>query len=313
MLIQQFRIAVYQSIVKRADALFDLIDALTVAGHVDSPVALSEEAPFRRKFSSIFDTLRQGEFDFDLLLQALYAYPPSNSESLAGYEVYGLDCTPNPRSEAETLEDRGSLKTQKDDPVCYGHKYSWLVRLVQWGTSWVAPVDVRRVETGLTDSAVASVQVQELALYHPKPKVVVADSLYGNQLFLAVFLLVENVFALVRLRSNMVFYEPPKPHPKGTKGAPAKHGAKFKLSEPSRLPDRRETFLLGAQTVSLQAWQGLHFKKLPALVGMLLRVVFLRADGTPRYKRPMWLFWNGPETTDGPERSLSHVSVAIRH
>lgn len=297
MLIQQFRIAVYQSIVKRADALFDLIDALTVAGHVDSPVALSEEAPFRRKFSSIFDTLRQGEFDFDLLLQALDAYPPSESESLAGYEVYGLDCTPNPRSEAETLEDRGSLKTQKDDPVCYGHKYSWLVRLVQWGTSWVAPVDVRRVETGLTDSAVASVQVQELALYHPKPKVVVADSLYGNHLFLAVFLLVENVFALVRLRSNMVFYEPPKPHPKGTKGAPAKHGAKFKLSEPSRSPDRREIFLLGAQTVSLQAWQGLHLKKLPGLVGMLLRVEFLRADGTPRYKRPMWLFWSGPETT----------------
>ncbi len=297
MLIQQFRTAVYQSIVKRADALFDLIDALTVAGHVDSPVALSEEAPFRRKFSSIFDTLRQGEFDFDLILQTLYGYQPGDSESLAGYEVYGLDCTPNPRSEAETLEDRGSLKTQKEDPVRYGHKYSWLVRLIQWGASWVAPVDVRRVDTGLTDSEVASVQVQELAGYHRKPKVVVADSLYGNHLFLAVFLLVENVFALVRLRSNQVFYGPPKPHPKGTKGAPAKHGPKFKLSEPPRLPDRKETFLLGEQTVSLQAWQGLHLKKLPRLVGMLLRVEFLRADGTPRYKRPMWLFWTGPETT----------------
>jgi len=283
--------------VKRADALLDLIDAVTVAGHVDSPVALSEEAPFRRKFSSIFDTLRQGEFDFDLLLQALYAYQPSDSEAIAGYEVHALDCTPNPRAEAETLEDRGSLKTQKDDPVRYGHKYSWLVRLIAWGTSWVAPVDVRRVETGLTDSAVASVQVQELAVYNPKPKVVVADSLYGNHLFLAVFLLVENVFALVRLRSNMVFYGPPKPHPKGTRGAPAKHGTKLKLSEPSRLPDRQETFLLGEQTVSLQAWQGLHLKKLPALVGMILRVEFLRADGTPRYKRPMWLFWTGPETT----------------
>ncbi|HYG33858.1 MAG TPA: transposase [Clostridia bacterium] len=296
MLIQQFRTAVYQSIVKRADALLDLIDALTVAGHVDSPVALSEEAPFRRKFSSIFDTLRQGEFDFDLLLQALHAHQPRDSETIAGYEVYGLDCTPNPRSEAETLEDRGSLKTQKEDPVSYGHKYSWLVRLVKWGTSWGAPVDVRRVETSLTDSTVARVQVQELAVYNRQPKVVVADSLYGNYLFLAVFLVVENVFALVRLRSNQVFYGPPKPHPKGTKGAPAKHGAKFKLSEPSRLPDRTETFLLGEQTISLQAWQGLHFKKLPALVGMLLRVEFLRADGTPRYNRPMWLFWTGSET-----------------
>ena len=122
MLIQQFRKTVYQSIVKRADAFFDLIDALTVAGHVSSPVALSEETPFRRKFSSIFDTLLQGEFDYDLLLSALYDYQPCDSELIAGCEVYGLDTTKNVRSEAETLEDRGSLKTQKDDPVQYGHK-----------------------------------------------------------------------------------------------------------------------------------------------------------------------------------------------
>ena len=296
MLTQQFRTAVYQSILKRADAILDLVDALTVAGHVGSPVALSEEAPFRRKFSSIFDTLRHGEIDFDLLLQALFEYQPENSEKIADYEVYALDTTPNERPEAETLEDRGSLKTQKDEPVRYGHKYSWLVRLVTWGTSWTAPVDVRRVETSLTDSQIASVQVKELDQRHPKPKVVVSDSLYGNHLFLAVFLVVKNVFALVRLRSNMVFYEQPKPHPKGKRGAPAKHGAKFKLSAPSRSPDRRETFLLGKQTVVLRAWQGLHFKKLHELVGMLLRVEFLRPDGTPRYKRPMWLFWTGPET-----------------
>jgi hypothetical protein len=314
MRIQQFRKAVYQSILKRADAILDLVDALTVAGHVDSPVALSEEAPFRRKFSSIFDTLRCGEFDFDRLPQALYEFQPADSEEMAGYEIHALDCTPNPRSEAETLEDRGSLKTQKHDPVHYGHKYSWLVRLVAWGTSWVAPVDVQRVETPLTDSQIASVQVKELAQRNPKPKVVVADSLYGNHLFLAVFLVVQNVFALVRLRSNQVFFEQPKPHPKGTKGAPAKHGAKFKLSEPSRLPDQSETFLLGEQTVSLLAWQGLHLKKLPALVGMVLRVEFLRADGTPRYKRPMWLFWTGPETVSLQELCRMYLwRFAIEH
>jgi len=314
MLIQQFRKAVYQSILKRADAMFDLVDALTVAGHVDSPVALSEETPFRRKFSSIFDTLRLGEFDYDLLLQVLYGYQPGDGEQIAGYEVHALDCTPNPRTEAETLADRGSLKTQKDDPVSYGHKYSWLVRLIHWGSSWVAPVDVRRVDPSLSDSAVASIQVSELAHHNPKPKVVVADSLYGNHLFLAIFLVVQNVFALVRLRSNQVFYGPPKPHPKGTRGAPAKHGAKFKLSEPSRLPDHAETFLLGEQTVSLQAWQGLHFKKLPDLVGMILRVQFLRSDGTPRYKRPMWLFWTGPETVSLNELCRMYLwRFAIEH
>lgn len=293
---QQFREKVYQSMRKRADAMMDLVDALTVAGHVDSPVALSEETPFRRKFSSIFDTLRHGEIDFDLLLAALYDYQPANSEELAGCEVDALDCTPNEREEAETLEDRGVLKTQKEDPVRYGHKYSWLVRLVHWGTSWVAPVDVRRVDTGLSDSELGAVQVKEADLRHPKQKVIVADSLYGNHRFLAVFLVVQHAYALVRLRSNLVFYERPKPHVKGKQGAPAKHGAKFKLSQPSRTPDRADTFLLGAQSVKLQAWQGLHFKKLSALVGMVLRIEFLRPDGTPRYKRPMWLFWTGPET-----------------
>ena len=117
--IQQFRNAVYQSILKRADAFFDLLDALTVAGHVNSPVALSEESPFRRKFSSIFDTLHEAEFDFDQLLQGLYEYQPPNSEQVAGYEVYALDTTPNERPEAETLEGRISLKAQKEDPVRY--------------------------------------------------------------------------------------------------------------------------------------------------------------------------------------------------
>lgn len=297
MQIQQFRQTVYQSLLKRADAYCDLLDTLTVAGHVTSPVALSEGAPFRRKFSSIYDTLLEAEFDYDQLLSALYEYQPANSEQIAGCEVYALDTTPNERPEAKTLEDRGALKTQKDEPVRYGHKYSWLVRLVNGGTSWVAPVDIQRVATCLSDSQAGGVQVQELGLRNSKPKVVVADSLYANQSFLTAFEEVKNTFALVRLRSNMAFWEQPMPRPKGKKGAPAKHGSKFKLASPSRLPDQSDTFLLAGQTVSLQAWNGLHFKKLPKLVGVVLKIEFLRPDGTPRYKRPMWLFWSGSETT----------------
>jgi len=204
MLIQQFRKTVYKSLLKRADAFFDLLDALTVAGHVSSPVELSEETPFRRKFSSIFDTLQQGEFDFDQLLLALYECQPTESEQFGGYEVYGLDNTPNERPEAKTLEDRGALKTQKDEPVRYNHKYSWLVQLVNWGTSCVAPVDVQRVATCLSDSHTGGAQVQEQDRRNPKPKVVVVDNLYTNHLFLAIFLVIMKTFVLVRLRSNMV-------------------------------------------------------------------------------------------------------------
>jgi hypothetical protein len=292
----------------------DLIDALSVAGHVESPVALSEETPFRRKFSMVYDTLRHAVIDFDGLLHTLLAFQPGDSETMAGYEVYGLDATKNERPEAETLPERCSLKSQKDEPLVYGHKYSWLVRLVRQGTSWVAPQDLIRIDPELSDSQVGSQQVKALAERNPEPKVVVEDSLYGNHVFLAVFLLIHNTFALVRMRSNNILYERPEPRQPGKKGAPKKHGDKFKLSNPARPADGAETFLLGSQTVRIQAWKGLHLKKLPKLVVMMLRVEFLKPDGQPRYKQPMWLLWTGP--TSVPLQALCQMYLwrfAIEH
>ena len=313
-LLQQFRNAVYQSFLKRPDAVLDLIDALTVAGHVASPVTLSEQAPFRRKFSMVYDILCHAVIDFDGLLHTLLTFQPAESETIAGYEIYGLDATKDERPDAETLPERCSLKSQKNEPVVYGHKYSWLVRLVSWGTSWVAPQDTIRIDPALSDSQVAGQQVKGLAGRNPKPKVVVEDSLYGNHVFLAVFLLIQNTFALVRMRSNNILYELPAPREPGKKGAPKKHGAQFKLPSPSRAADREEIFLLGSQTVRLQGWKGLHLKKLPALVVMLLRVEFLKPDGKPRYKQPMWLLWTGP--TDVPLQELCKMYLwrfAIEH
>ena len=313
-LIQQFRNAVYQSLEKRPDAVLDLIDALTVAGHVESPVTLSEQTPFRRKFSMVYDILSHAVFDWDALWHTLHTFQPVESETIAGYEVYGLDATKDERPDAETLAERVSLKSQKDEPLVYGHKYSWLVRLVRWGTSWVAPQDLIRIDPELSDNQVGNQQVGQLAQRNSKPKVVVADSLYGNHIFLAVFLLIRNTFALVRMRSNHVLYEKPVPRKPGKKGAPRKHGARFKLSSPAREADGEETFLLGSQTVYLQAWNGLHLKKLPELVVMLLRVEFRKPDGQPRYKRPMWLLWTGPTCVPLRELCLMYLwRFAIEH
>jgi hypothetical protein len=313
-LIQQFRDAVYQSLQKRPDAILDLIDALTVAGHVESPVALSEEPLFRRKFSMVYDTLRNAVIDFDRLLHTLLDCQPANCETIAGFEVYGLDTTPNERPEAETLPERCSLKSQKNDPVRYGHKYSWLVRLVQRGTSWVAPQDLIRVDPELSDSQVGSLQVKALAGRNDQPKVVVADSLYGTHIFLSVFQWLKNTYALVRVRGTNVLYEQPAPRPPGKKGAPCKHGAKFKLSKPPRGADQVETFQFGSQKVRVYAWGGLHLKKLPALVAMILRVEFLKPDGQPRYKQPMWLFWTGPTNTPLPDLVKMYLwRFAIEH
>ena len=293
---QQFRQKLYQILPKRADAALDFIDALTVAGHVASPVALSEEAAFRRKFGSIYDVLSEGRFELDQLHGLLDESQPADGEHIADYEVYALDTTPDERPEADTLADRGLLKAQKNEPVRVGQKFSWLVRLIKPGTSWVAPWDVRRVKTASNDNQTAAAQVQELDGQNSRPKVVVADSLYANHVFLAVFLVVKNIIALVRLRQNLTLYERPVSKPAGSRGAPRKHGPAFKMARPGRPPDRTTSLQLGLQSIRLSAWHGLHLKKLPALVGLALQVEFLKADGTLRYQRPMWLFWTGPET-----------------
>jgi hypothetical protein len=294
-LLNKFRNAVYQKVSYRPDAILDLIDALTIAGYVGSPVAISESPLFRRKFSSVYDVLLEGEIEVERLRDLLVACQPAESETIAGYEVYAIDATPNERMAAETLPDRGALKAQQNKPVRYGHKYSWLVRLVQSGTSWVAPTDVQRIGTKSTDTKLAAEQVQALAGRNLRPKVITADSRYRDRHFLSGFAHQENTFALVRLQNNQKLSQEPVPKPEGSRGAPRKHGVDFQLSALPRPPDTGQEFFLGKQKVRLRAWHKLHFKRFASVTGTVLCVEFLKDDGTPRYKRPIWLFWTGSE------------------
>jgi len=292
--ISEFREAVYQEVIWRPAAILDLVDALTIAGHVNSPVALSESVVFRRKFGSVYDALVHGDLG-DELKNLFNSSQDPDWETIAGYEVHAIDATPNERPSAETLADRGVLKAQQKEPMRYGHKYSWLVRLVQSGTSWVAPEDIERIGTATTDTKVAAQQIQGLAVRNPRPKVITADSRYRDQHFLGAFADLKNIYALVRLQNNQKLSQAPIPKPKGSRGAPRKHGADFQLTDIPCTPDASQEFYLGKQKVRVPVWHKLHFKRLAKVVGSVVCVEFLKEDGTPRYKRPLWLFWTGPE------------------
>ena len=69
---QQFQQLVYQSIESRADAGLEFINALSSATTVESPVAVSESPLFNRKFSSVYDWLKEGEFDASELGETLH-------------------------------------------------------------------------------------------------------------------------------------------------------------------------------------------------------------------------------------------------
>lgn len=116
-MIDRFREEVYQSFRQRADAGMDLIDALTGSVAIESPVASSASPLFRRKFSSIYDLLNYGKLNVGQLGQVLNQRQPEDAELVAGYEVYGLDCTDgHPAPEAETLADRSQAKRGGSHP-----------------------------------------------------------------------------------------------------------------------------------------------------------------------------------------------------
>jgi hypothetical protein len=291
--IQPFRQRVYQKLGQRAGAALDLIDALTVAGRVSSPVALSEAGPFRRQSSSGYDVLNHGALSEVELAEVLYEHQPVERERIAGYEVYAVDATSNERAEAETAAERGYLKSDAKAAAKVGYKFSWLVRLVGGRTSWVAPQDVQRIKPASSEGATAAEPVKALDQRSTQPKVVVADSRYASVVFLAVFRVTQTLAVLVRLRNHQVLYEQPHPKPQGRKGAPRKHGAKFKLANPGREPDRHQTITRLGQQVRLRAWHKLHLYKLPTLVGLVLCVECLRPDGRRRFRYPLWLLWSG--------------------
>ncbi len=89
-----FRGALYGCLSRRADALFELADALLTAGSVPSPVHLCLAAVHRRGWGSLYAALSKGRIDEDAL-RALFARYPLVGEKDAedGPAVYAVDVT----------------------------------------------------------------------------------------------------------------------------------------------------------------------------------------------------------------------------
>jgi hypothetical protein len=296
--LQAFRQKLLGIFPRRADALFELIDALLLTLDPRSPVELSLSPAFRRRFSMVYDALRHGQVDPELARQLLASAEPEDALEVVGYGVYALDSTVHPREDAETLADRGKVYSASKEGTVPGHQYSWLGRVIAQGQSWFAPRDVERIATSTTPAGVAAKQVKRLALTLASnmQAVIVADSHYAKKVLLVAFVNLPNLFILVRLACNRVLYGPP-PVVTGSRrrGRPRAHGDKFRLKSPPP-PQHQAMWWFGKATVRLSAWSQLHFKDVPMLVGMVVRVEFLTATGQAMYQRPLWLFWNGPST-----------------
>ncbi len=100
-----FRRSLYECIHRRADALFELTDAILTADAVPSPVHLSLEAPHRRGWGSLYAALNRGRIDAEALRRLLARHPLATSED--EHPVYAVDVIVWPRCDAEASPGRG--------------------------------------------------------------------------------------------------------------------------------------------------------------------------------------------------------------
>jgi len=104
--IRSFRTSFYECLDRRADALFDLTDALLTAdGAVPSPVHLSLQASHRRGWGSLYAALARGTMDAAALRDLLAQIPLSGAEN--EQPVYAIDVSVWDRCDAETSPERG--------------------------------------------------------------------------------------------------------------------------------------------------------------------------------------------------------------
>ena len=314
--LRQFRARVYEHFDARRDALFELLDAATVAGLVPSLVYLSLAAVHRRGWGSLYDALAAGRLDAAGLRDLLAGYPLDD-----GQPIYAVDTSVWPRDDAETSPGRGhyfsSSRQSAGQPIVTGWSYSWLAQLSVTHNSWTAPLDVQRVPAGGNAHAVAAAQIGELVEHLPAAGPVplcVFDAGYDPPSLARELADLDGarVAVLVRLRSDRCFYADPPPATGPTVGRPRKHGQKFACADEDTWwtpTDQHAEAHAQYGRVRVRAWVGVHAKthNHPAkgsyhpkaiVRGTLVLVEVERLPRQTRIPKRLWLWWRGPGTPD---------------
>ena len=309
--LQAFRTALYACFGRRADALFELCDAVLTAGLVPSPAHLSLESVHRRGWGSLYAALARGEIQIDALRALLVASPLEDERA-----IYAVDVSVWPRCDAEASPGRGYYyhpsRHSAGQPIVAGWAYQWVAQLGLSRESWTAPVDVQRLHPAENANAVAAAQIRRLTAVRPAANQVplfVFDASY-DPLQLAAELGDTPAAVLVRLRRGRCFSADPAPY--GGLGRPQRHGAKFVCDDPATWPaptDERTDEDDQYGTVRVRAWAGLHGKpgrsrrrplraQKPVVPGTLILVEVSRLPGRTRTPQALWLWWHGPGTPD---------------
>jgi hypothetical protein len=313
--LRAFRDSLYRCFDRRADALFELTDALLTAGAVPSPVHLSLEPSHRRGWGSLYAALDRGRIDPEALRELLSRHPLADTGGET--PIYAVDVSVWSRCDAESSPGRGFYyhpsRHSAGQPIVAGWAYQWVARLGFARESWVAPVDVRRVHPAENANEVAAGQVKLWAERPPKERegvpLFVFDAGY-DPVQLQQGLAGSRAAILVRLRAGRCFYADPEGPPART-GRPRRHGRKLECKDPATWPEPTAEHACedtGYGAVRVRAWAGLHPKTQnhpthgtrrprPIARGTLVLVEVERLPRGDRRREPqvLWLWWHGPD------------------
>jgi hypothetical protein len=308
-----FRSELHACLPRRADALFELGDALLCAPAIPSLPHLSLEPVHQRGWGSVDAALARGRIDTEQLRELLVRFLPA-----ADPLVFAVDVTTWPRCDAECSPERGSSYHPSwhsaGQPIITGWAFQWIAQLGLERDSWTAPVDARRLHPLEDTDQTAAVQVRALLERLPAGGLVpwfVFDGGYDSAQ-LSLDLAEVPVAVLLRLRSDRCLDADPPPRPPGSTGRPRRHGPSS--TAPTRPPGRSRPPPLAVRTTSTapspsRRGTGLHpnqqrhpghASRGPRQIvrGTILRVQVERVPSKTRPPKVLWLWWAGPGGCD---------------
>lgn len=317
-----FRDQFHACLTRRADALFEVTDAvLCWEAPVRSLVETSLAGEHRRGHGSLYAALNRGRIEIARLRWALATLPLPRATD--GRLVLAVDVTSWLRPEAHTSPDRILCHTYGRGKGTHlmvpGWPYSVVCALETGRHSWTAPLDAQRLAPGEDAATVTAGQLRRvvtdlIAAGHWQPGdpdiLIVADAGYdGPRLS---FLLADlPVAVLVRMRSDRVLRRRAQAHAPGTLGRPRRHGGEFVFGDPTTWgqPDtttHTDTRLYGPALA--RSWDRLHPRlthrvawaahaaQLPILEGTVIRLEVARLP-SGAIPKPVWLWYSRTDQT----------------
>lgn len=310
-----FRLDFYDCLAARADALFELCDALLCReGPVKSLVELSLALEHRRGHGALYDALAAGRIEIRRLRAAVAHLPVPRAAD--GRIVLGVDVSNWLRPDAATSPDRLFChvygRGRSADQFIPGWPYSFVAALEAGRTSWTALLDALRLGPADDVAEATAAQLREVVerliaaghWHQGDPEIwIAADA--GYDLPRLAFVLADlPVVILGRLRSDRVLYFPAPAKAPGAVGRRPKHGNEFAMARPETWPAPAHTTTTATTRYGAavaEAWDRLHPKlthrtcwldhdgNLPVIEGTLIRLQVEHLPGE-REAKPVWLW-----------------------